>query len=279
MVLENVPGNLLACKKLVRGTFQHSDQLTTERRTNHQLRCQYFYTADGELYTVQKRKHLWAITREPQNLVLENIDEAYKQLTKQGDYFPDAESAQGSLDHEDTVVIDPNGLALVRDDEQYGHFVVNPRTVRGLSSEQRMAAQRIYGPDENNFGLNMEMFAEAGIVPYIFVLLPDYVQGTLRGNDKEFLGRASWLKSFYYLSDFYANGRGVGSRGVLRGVRHELVAAGDAPKNEVPSAPREITPEKPVVVTLERMLALSRPYVTSSSWDSWEQTLRKEYKQ
>ena len=59
-----------------------------------------------------------------------------------------------------------------------------------------------------------------------------------------------------------------------RGVRR-VVAAGDAPKNE---APQEIAQEKQIV-TLERMLELSRPHVTESSWSDWEQTLRKEYKQ
>ena len=190
MTLENVTGNLLAYKGLEPGTFQHVDQLTTERRTNHGLRNQWFYTADGELYTVQKRKHLWVITREPQNLVLENIDGAYRQLTVQGDYFPDTEAAQTSLEHKDSVVVNLKGLKLVKDNDQYGHFVVDPKAVKKLNSEQRKAAQRIYGPDEENFGLNMEMFAEAGKTPYVLVLMPDYVQGTLRSNDKKFVGRA-----------------------------------------------------------------------------------------
>src|SRR3989338_6039667 len=130
MTLENVTGNLLAYKKLVPGTFQHVDQLTTERRTNHGLRNEWFYTADGELYTVQEGKHLWVITREPQNLVLKNIDEAYWQLTGQGNYFPDTEAAQTSLKHKDSVVIDLKELKLVRDGgNQYGYFVVNPKKI------------------------------------------------------------------------------------------------------------------------------------------------------
>lgn len=109
MALEDVTGNLLAYKELEPGTFQHVDQLMTERRTNHGLRDQGFYTADGELYTVQKEGNLWAITREPQNLVLQNIDEAYRQLTGQCDYFPEAEAGRASLEHEDTVVVDLKG--------------------------------------------------------------------------------------------------------------------------------------------------------------------------
>ena len=169
MTLENISGNLLTYKELEKGTFQHSDQLTTERRTNpitedgQDLRNQWFYTADGELYTVQKGKSLWAITREPQNLVLQNIDEAYNQLVQTGNYFPDAEAGQSALEHDDTIVVDIAGLKLKKNSKEYGHFAVDPRKVNKLNSQQKLAAQRIYGSDEENFGLNMEMFAEAGI--------------------------------------------------------------------------------------------------------------------
>ncbi|PIN76585.1 hypothetical protein COV17_01910 [Candidatus Woesearchaeota archaeon CG10_big_fil_rev_8_21_14_0_10_36_11] len=277
MALENVTGNLLAYNELEPGTFQHVDQLTIERRTNHELRNQGFYTADGELYTVQKRKQLWVITREPQNLVLENIEEAYRQLTGQGNYFPDADAAQTSLEHEDSVVVNLEGLKLVKhNNHQYGHFVVDPKAVKKLNPEQRKAAKRVYGPDEENFGLNMEMFAKAGKTLYVFVLMPDYVQGTLRSNDKKFVGRASWLDNF---SDyFYAIDRVVSLHLTLRGVRH-VIAEGDAPENEVPPAPQEMKQDQSVVVTLERMLELSRPHVSDSSWPTWKETLRKEYKQ
>ena len=246
MTLENVTGNLLAYKGLEPGTFQHVDQLTTERRTNHGLRNQRFYTADGELYTVQKREHLWVITREPQNLVLENIDEAYRQLTGQGDYFPDTEAAQTSLEHKDSVVVNLEGLKLVKDNDQYGHFVVDPKAVNKLNSEQRKAAQRIYGPDEENFGQNMEMFAEAGKTPYVFVLMPDYVQSTLRSNDKEFVGRASRLGDFDYNSNFIAVDRDGSNHYALRGVRGGAAPQGRAAleKGLVPNvavAPQEIT--------------------------------------
>ena len=232
MTLENVTGNLLAYKGLEPGTFQHVDQLTTERRTNHGLRNQWFYTADGELYTVQKRKHLWVITREPQNLVLENIDGAYRQLTVQGDYFPDTEAAQTSLEHKDSVVVNLKGLKLVKDNDQYGHFVVDPKAVKKLNSEQRKAAQRIYGPDEENFGLNMEMFAEEGKTPFVYVLMPDYVQSILRSNDTQFVGGASWVFKFDAGPGVNACDRLVNTHGALRGVRR-VIAKGDAPENEV----------------------------------------------
>ena len=222
MTLETVTGSLLAYKELEPGTFQHVDQLTTERRTNSGLRKQCFYTADGELYTAQKENVVWAITREPQNLVLKNIDEAYRQLRDHSNYFPDAQEAQTSLNHVDTVVVDLKGLELVKNYDQYGHFVVDPKTVKKLNSEQRKAAQRIYDPDEDNFGLNMEMFAKAGKISYIFVLIPDYVEDTLRRNSTKILGLASWLNNYSSSSHFNADGRNVNNHFALRGVRREV---------------------------------------------------------
>ena len=242
MALENVTGNLLAYKELEPGTFQHADQLTTERRTNHELRSQWFYTADGELYTVKKGEHLWVLTREPQNLVLNNIDEAYRQLTSQGNYFPDAETANTSLEHKDSVVIDLKGLRLENNNVQYGHFVVDPKAVKKLNSEQRRAVQRIYGPDEESFGLNMEMFAGAGITPSVFVLMPGYVRDTLKSHDTEFLALAGFLYDFYGSSSFSTGGRSVYINGSLRGVRRgsgsKEVAEGDSAKKSV-SLPEE----------------------------------------
>lgn len=280
MALENITGNLLSYKELEPGTFQHSDQLSTERRTNHGLRTQWFYTADGEIYTVQKKGCLLAITREPQNLVLQDIDEAYKQLTGQDNYFPEAEAGRASLEHKDTVVVDLKGLKLVKDNDQYGHFVVDPKKTKKLNYEQKRAAQRIYGPDEENFGLNMEMFAKAGKTPYVFVLMPDYVQGKLRSNDKEFLGRASLLFNFNVNSNFLADDRYVSNHYALRGVRK--IAEGDAPENEVPQAPQEIEsvgnlPLEDILACLGDDVAPSvRPAIEARIKDLYHEISRRE---
>ena len=278
MTLENVAGNLLAYKKLEPGTFQHVDQLTTERRTNPGLRNEWFYTADGNIYTVRRNKNLWAITRLPQNLVLGNIDEAYRQLTGQGNYFPSVRKARQALNHEDTVIVEQEGLELEQSTGEYGHFVIDPRNVRALNSQRRIAAVRLFGPDEDSFEKNMEMFAKERKNPYVFALMSDYVQGALKESDKKFLMRASWLDDFNYNSDFDAYGRDVGDHGALRGVRR-VIAEGDAPEKEVPLALRETGQENSGVVTLERMLDLSREFVPIHSWSVWEETLRKEYKQ
>ncbi len=236
----NIPGNLRdAYNAAVPGTVLHVDQLTSERRSNPELRNLWFYTADGELYQAEKKKTLWVITREPQNLVLQNIDEAYRQLTQEGNYIPNGEAAAAAIAHADSVVIDLKGLIEVKDSDEYGHFNVNPRKVKKLNSQKRMAALRIFGPDEENFGLNMEMFAEAGISPDVYTLLPSYVQAISKQKGSKCVGRASWLNDFINGSNFNAGGRGIYYYVRVRGVR-QVVAAGDALKNEVPQAPQEI---------------------------------------
>ena len=278
MILKNVTGNLLAYKQLEPGTFLHVDQLTTERRTNHRLRNQSFYTADGEMYAVEGTKHLWVITREPQNLVLQNIDEAYRQLTDQRNYFPDTKLARDSVAHSDSVVVNLEGLKLVKNDDQYGYFVVDPRNVKRLNSEQRKAAQRIYGPDKENFGLNLEMFAEAEKTLFVFVLMPEYVQGTLKSNDKRIFGRASWLGDFYHDSYFNAFVRGVDYPGALHGVCRENVARSTAvPESRASRAPQET--EKVRSLTMEEILTTSLPHTLKLRWKRLKAEIGKLYKQ
>ena len=110
--------------------------------------------------------------------------------------------------------------------DEYGHFVIHPKKVKELNSQQKIVALRIYGPDEENFGLNMEMFAEAKRTPHVFALMPDDVKRTLRSNDKKFLARASWLDmSFIDDSDFCATACCVNYVMACRGVRRGIAEA------------------------------------------------------
>lgn len=216
--LVTIEGNLLdAYNQLQPGTMLHVDQLTTERRTNNELRKLGFYTADGELYSSQ----FWAITRQPQNLILKHIDKPFTQFRTNGNYLPNSEEALASVQHPDTVVIDPHGLRLIKDYDECGHFVVDPRNPKNLNSQQELAAMRIFGPDEENYGKNLEMFAEAGKTPWVFVLMPDYVQNSLKQKNAEYLARASWLFHFDFNSRFNASDWSTGGpyrfRGYVRG--------------------------------------------------------------
>ena len=151
-----------------------------------------------------------------------------------------------------SVVVDLEGLELVNYNGKYGHLLIDPKAVKKLNSEQKRAAQRIYGPDEENFGLNMEMFAETRTNAFIFVLIPLYVQNTLRWRNKKFVGRASCLSlmnEFYYGTKFHADNCDIDNLYRLRGVRR-VIAEGDAPENRISHAPqgtegvRNQTPEE-----------------------------------
>lgn len=262
--LVNIVGNLKeAYRQIVPGTMRHVDQLTTERRTNHDLKRNWIYTSDGELYTAKEEKIIWGITREPQNLVLQNIDEAYRQLTENGNYFPILEEAQSSFEHSDTVVVDIKGLKLVKDCGEYGHFVVDPKNVKKLNSQQKLAAKRIYGPDEDNFRQNLEMFSKDGKCPLVFVLMPDYVQHTLRQNNKKYLGRASWLSNFNDDSSFVAIDRSIGLHLSVRGARREVLAAGAAQKKVDSPSPEQHLVHLP---TRDEILTTARPYIAPPLW-------------
>ncbi len=204
MNLENITGDLRDYENLKSGTFQHVDELTTARRTNPDLRNMQFYTADGMVYTIKNGKPVWAITREPHNLVLQDTCGSYSSFRNSRISF--YESAENILNQKDTVVINLEDLNL---DDRYSNGVYGYFNLKKCNSEQIKVAQRIYGPDDENFGLNMEMFAEAGITPGIYVLLPEYVKSQLKTSDKNVIGMISWLNTFTDNSVFYAESSDV----------------------------------------------------------------------
>ena len=137
---ESISGSLLAYKQIEPDSMLHGYEITMERRTNPneevrtELRNNPFYTADGQLYTVNTKEVLWGITKLPQNLVLQNLEDAYRQLTQTNNYFPSTDEAKTSFTHADTIVIDLKGLKLEKDDAEYGHFVIEPKRVQKLNS-------------------------------------------------------------------------------------------------------------------------------------------------
>jgi len=219
-----------------RDTILHSDQLTTERRANHELRNQWFYTGDGPMYTVEKEgrrdEAFLYLSRGRTNPVFNNIGEATQQLIRTGNYILPNEK-RGEIDAvikaEDTLKVKLSDLRLRGDDNVLRYFEIDTANYDGLNEHQRRVAERVYGSG-NEFVENMKMFNENGIrTTRIYFLNPDYVK---RNAPKDgALARASRLNGFGNDSRFYANNRIVDSRSGLRGVRN-VVAEGDAPKVE-----------------------------------------------
>ncbi|MEK6809146.1 MAG: hypothetical protein AABY40_00570 [Nanoarchaeota archaeon] len=237
MSLETITGNLKdAYRQLQPGTMLHVDQLMNERRENNELRGQWFYTADGEVYFLDgatSKIPTLAITREAHNPVLQNIDDAVEQLTQKNNYSVLAQDAEQALAAPETVLIALPSLRLSGDNAEWRYLAIDttPAKYDKLNDQERKFAERVYGQGAD-FVQNMKMLKDADISETrIWVLNPGYVR---KHAVEGAVGRASWLNEFYNDSDFNADDRDIDSHGSVCGVRRGVIAEGDAQKNQGP---------------------------------------------
>ncbi len=272
--LVNIPGNLKTVyTAAVPGTLRHVDELMTERRTNPSLRSLWFYTADAELYFMDNGRPKLAMTREADNLVLRHIDDAFAQLTSTGNYVPPQTEAEEAITASTTEVFDLSELKLEKHDDEFSFMEVSTAKYDKLNSEQRRLAERVYGKGDD-FVLNMKMLEQAGIdTTRVYVLNPDYVKEHAKDS---LVGRASWLYNFYVNSYFGADVRSIYSNSRVRGVRREVTAEGDAPKNTVPPVP--LAPQEIKSATFDEVRAYSTRYVSDDARGEFELGLRNLYK-
>ncbi|MEK6938980.1 MAG: hypothetical protein AABX04_08130 [Nanoarchaeota archaeon] len=242
--IENIDGNLRdAYKQAVPGTLKHVDELMRERRDDASLRDLWFYTADGEVYSMYNGTPTLRITRKAVNPVLNNIDDAFIQLTTQENYFVTPEDFAAVKAANDTVTIDLTKLELSGKEKEWRYLAVDTsKDIGDYNPEQQKLLKRVFGPTEADYDANMaklrtspQRIAETKI----YVLAPDYVKANAK---KDAIGRASWLYYFNYYSCFNAVVRTIYYDSRVRGVRREVVAAGDASETpSVPIAPQEMT--------------------------------------
>ncbi len=273
--LENLDGNLRdAYKQAVPGTVLCVDQLMKERITNPELRDLWFYTADGEVYSMDNGTPTLRITRETVNPVLKNIDAASEQLVNHRNYLvPSAEFA-AVKSASDTVVIDLTKLRLQGKENEWCYLAVNTSTtITDYNPEEQKLLGRVFGAS-SDYALIMEMLRQSLQriqETKIFVLNPDYVKTEAKNEP---VGRASWLVNFLNgCSYFDADNRGINSLSRVRGVRREVIAEGDASKNKVPSAPLEIK-----LATFDEVKEYSAGFVPDVVLKQFEAGLRKLYK-
>jgi|GEM_PF-1639707 len=232
--LETIRGNLRnAYKKLQPGTLCHVDELTTERRTNPDLRSQWFYTADGNVYSVDNGTPTLHITREAANPILNNIDDAFTQLTTNGNYKVLQVDFDAVKSAADTVTIDLTKLTLQGNDPEWCYIKIPTKTpsvmnkgYNKLNQEERKLAERVYGQGID-FVENMKMLKDVGITETrVYVLNPTYVQEKATESP---VGRASWLNIFDSNSSFGAVDRNISDNNRVRGVHREEVARSASP--------------------------------------------------
>lgn len=224
--LENITGTLYECVlQTIPGTALTSAEITTERRDNEGLRKNWFWTANFGLYRKEGDEAVLYFGGRKGNPIFDNIKKATEQLIHNKNYRPaekDIAAVLQSVESGDTLKVKLSELDLKRYNGEFSYFEVGAK----LNPDQRTLAERVY-----DFAKNKKMFDQAGVVPRIYVLNPNYVQ---REAQNSAVARACWLDDFGYGSDFFAYDRSVGDiSSALRGVRR-VVAEGDAPNRGGP---------------------------------------------
>ena len=170
--------------KLDRNTIQHSDEINTERANNEALRKEWrgsftsIMTADCAVYTVEDGEVVLYLTRGKYNLILNNFEEAIKQLKENGSYVPKKDELEKAINAETTLRIKISDLGKLRDMDSFVAFVVDPRYLRALNDSQRHLTERAYGQnDDLEKNIAALSFVE---VTGIFLLNPDYVKTNVK---------------------------------------------------------------------------------------------------
>src|SRR3989344_4095260 len=231
--LENILGDLRAFAQLVPRTFLHVDELMDERRTTvgteqTELRNNWFYTADGNLYHLRgaSATPMLSVTRAKDNLILRHLldaeNNAFDQLVLNHNYRADKAEALAVIGAPETITVDLTQLRLQGSDKEWRYLEISTakpsmfsKGCEKLNSQERTLAERVYGQG-TFFAANMKMLHEANINnTRIFVLNPEYVRSRAAEGP---IGRASWLRYFYNVSNFGADGRNINLHYRLRGV-------------------------------------------------------------
>ncbi len=280
MSLETITGNLKeGYKQLQSGTMLHVYELMNERRDNHELRTQWFYTADGEVYFLDgvRKTPTLAMTKEAHNPVLQNIDDAFDQLTGKGNYTVLDQDFKQALAAPDTLLITLPNLRLSKHDAEFSYlpFGTTPAKYAKLNDEERNFAERVYGQGDD-FAKNMKMLKEAGIgETRIWLLNPEYVQ---KHAQEGAIARASWLSNFNDSSRFSADDRGINDHDRVRGVRRGSEATGVPAGHGAQKSGSPYRENARVGPSFDEVLAYSASYVPEVAREQFEAGLRNLYK-
>jgi hypothetical protein len=264
--VESIPGNLRDGFSHIRtGTFCHANEVNAERVNNLQLRTKWFYTADGPIYfTVGKQAKL-ALTRESENLVLRNIDDAFPSLVHDKNFRPQSAEAEQSIHAEGTDVFDIKKLKLEKRNHEHGYVEISTAAYDNLNEEQLRLAERVFGTGPD-FMASMCMLKEDGIYnTRIYILRSSYVRRETSGR-KGPIARASWLNSLYAVSDFHGSGHRVADRAHVLGVP----TAAFRRLRPVPVQSMDIT-----APSSEDVLKYAIPYVAEVNQPEFKEGLQK----
>jgi hypothetical protein len=186
-----------------------------KRRTNHDLRQDWFHTNNFAMYAIEDNEAVLYFGTE-NNPILKNIDEACNQLRNNDNYDVSEEDRKAVLDsaeEESVLRIRYSDLRLKGDRPEWKYIEIDtkkyskPENKGGLNQSERSFAEAVYGSGQDFIG-NMKMLSDSGISSTrIYVLNKDYVR--INTDENGAIARACWLSKFNFNSDFYAGNRDI----------------------------------------------------------------------
>lgn len=270
--IETIIGDLRETAQFEPGTFQHWDELSRDQISDASLRTNAFYVADFPLYTARRGKPVFALARHtkehPNNLVLVHLfdeqNSSYNQLIQTGHFRPNPDEAQVVLDAADTLKMEMSGLRLSGNDRLYRFLRIRTKDgFVGVGDDKYTRPNEVEQALIQRVGYTEEFLDMLGSKPHniektrVYVLNSDYVRNEV---GEGFVGRVAWRDNFNFNANALADDRSVDDHGGLRGVRCEVVPAGDAPeKLAVP----EVSPEVTIARCYDALLADPRRAVAA----------------
>lgn len=275
--LENivtVRGTLKQCfAQLKPETILHADETQKLRWDNEELRNSGAWTADFAQCTIENDGTLY-LARRDNNLILENLEEAFSQLVNKGYYRPSKDDAERVKSAESTLAVILSKLDLKGNkNDNYLYFEIDTLNYKEtMNEEQKKIAERIHGSMANyldektdkmtsDFAKTMGMLnSESSYFMRIYVPNPKYVKNNAK---KGAIARVCWITLFGDNSYFGISGRNVDdNRGALHGVRREKVAAeGGALENSAGLTPEEISYVEAAVIGVKSFEVRGNLYI------------------
>ena len=206
-------------------TLQEANEIMALRKSMPEIKSEWLWTADFSMYRVEGEDTFLYFAPKEYNLIFRDIKNATSQLLKTDNYFPSKEGINevvAAANSGKAIKIKISDLQLVKDNDEYGHFDVDPDNLDSLNDAQRSFVKTVYGNSKPG--------------NRVYVLTSDYVKEQLKGKEDSAIARASGLGgaddgSRFDARDSVVGFAGYGLLGVLK---------------EAPKAPQKIEDRKTI---------------------------------
>ena len=183
MVLENlvnIRGDYAAVfNRLLRDTVQCADEITTQRRTDTNLRNHWFWTANTALYRTEDKQPILYflngdVSREL-NPIFNNVETAVDDLISKKDYRPSEEEVKEVIGADPVLRVNLLDLSLKRNEYGSFYFDIPTKGYEDLTQPQFSFTELVFGQGDD-LKENMKMLRASGIAKTrISVPNPQYI--------------------------------------------------------------------------------------------------------